>query len=216
MSGKHAVKKEKNEKKDNNKKEKKEKKEKKPTKVEENVKEKNNKLFKPKTQLKLPQDVSQEILKKMFKSLLYAVCITLYFIILNLAYLNMNLERLTNDIQVFSAAFLVVAIVCFERAYKNDNGSIAINGIEFLVLSLHSLSIMHVITLFQYNFRFYLLTSSYVFSIYYVMKAIILYTKDRRDYLKSLSDISEIVKKEKPVKKEAKKRKKKKEVNKND
>lgn len=199
MSGKHAVKKEK---KQNN--------------VESTVEEKKSELYKTKKNQKIPQNVSQEILKKMFKSLLYAVCITLYFIILNLAYLNMNLERLVNDIQVFSATFLVVAIVCFEKAYKNDNGSIAVNGIEFLVLSLHSLSIMHVITLFQYNFRFYLLTSSYVFSIYYVMKAIILYTKDRRDYLKSLSDIPEIVKKEEPVKKEAKKRKKEKEVNKND
>lgn len=66
---------------------------------------------------------------------------------------------------------------------------------------------MHIITLFQYHFQFYLLTSSYVFSIYYVLKAIILYTKGRRDYWKSLSDISEIVKKEEPIKKEAKKRK---------
>ncbi len=207
MSGKHAVKKEKKENKE---------KENKQKKIEDNVEEKNNKLFKPKKQLKLPQDISQEILKKMFKSLLYAVFITLYFIILNLAYLNMDLGRLTNDIEVFSGTFLIVAIIFFERAYKNDNGSMAINGIEFLVLSLHSLSIMHVITLFQYDFRFYLLTSSYVFSIYYVLKAIILYTKDRKDYLNSLSDISEIVKKEKPVKKEAKKRKNKKEVNKDD
>ena len=64
---------------------------------------------------------------------------------------------------------------------------------------------MHVIKLFQYDFRFYLLTSSYVFSIYYVLKAIVLYTKGRKDYYNSLSDISEIVKKEEPIKKEAKK-----------
>lgn len=65
---------------------------------------------------------------------------------------------------------------------------------------------MHVITLFKYEFQFYLLTSSYVISIYYVLKATILYTKGRKEYLESLSDISEIVKKDKPIKKTAKKR----------
>lgn len=155
---------------------------------------------------KLPKEISQEILKKMFKDLLKAVCIMLYFIILNLAYSTIKQERLVGDIEIFAGAFLVVGIVFLERAYKKDSGSIALTGIEFLVLSLHSLSIMHIITLFKYDFRFYLLTSSYIFSIYYVLKAILLYTKGRKAYLDSLSDISEIVKKEEPIKKEAKKR----------
>ena len=155
---------------------------------------------------KLPKEISQEILKKMFKDLLKAVCIMLYFIILNLAYSTIKQERLVGDIEIFAGAFLVVGIVFLERAYKKDSGSIALTGIEFLVLSLHSLSIMHIITLFKYDFRFYLLTSSYIFSIYYVLKAILLYTKGRKAYLDSLSDISEIVKKDEPIKKEAKKR----------
>lgn len=155
---------------------------------------------------KLPKEISQEILKKMFGNLLRAVGIMLYFIILNLAYSTMKQERLIGDIEVFAGAFLIVGIVLLEMAYKKDNGSIAISGIECLFLSLHSLSIMHVSTLFKYDFRFYLLTSSYIFSIYYVLKAIVLYTKGRREYLKSLSDISEIVKKDEPVIKEAKKR----------
>lgn len=155
---------------------------------------------------KLPKEISQEILKKMFKDLLMAIGIMLYFIILNLAYSTIKQERLVGDIEIFAGAFLLAGIVLLEKAYKKDSGSIALTGIELLVLSLHSLSIMHVITLFKYDFRFYLLTSSYVFSIYYVLKAIFLYTKGRKDYLDSLSDISEIVKKDEPVKKEAKKR----------
>lgn len=173
---------------------------------EETKKDKKNK--------KLPKEISQEILKKMFGSLLRAVGIMFYFMILNLAYSTMKQERLIGDIEVFAGVFLLVGIVFLEKAYKRDSGTIAINGIEFLVLSLHSLSIMHVITMFKYDFRFYLLTSSYVFSVYYVLKAIILYTKGRKDYLNSLSDISEIVKKEEPAKKEAKKRKLEEEENK--
>lgn len=155
---------------------------------------------------KIPKEISQEILKRMFKSLLQAVGITLYFIILNVAYSNINQERLIKDIEVFAGVFLIIGIIFIEKAYKKDSGSLTINGIEFLVLSLHSLSIMHIITLLKYDFKFYLLTSSYVFSIYYVLKAIVLYTKGRKNYLNSLSDINEIIKKDEPIKREAQRR----------
>ncbi len=165
----------------------------------EEVSEKKNKLLK---------EISQEIVKKMFGNLLRAVGIMIYFMILNLAYFTMKQERLIGDIKVFAGAFLVTGIIFLEKAYKRDNGTMGITGVEFLFLALHSLSIMHVITMLKYDFRLYLLTSSYIFSIYYVLKSIVLYTKGRKEYLNSLSDISEIVKKEEPIKKEAKKREK--------
>ena len=77
-----------------------------------------------------------------------------------------------------------------------------------MALSMHSLSIMNVITMMKYDFRTYLLTSSYIIAIYYVFKAIVIYTMQRRQALKELSDISEIVKEDEPIKKEAKKKKK--------
>ena len=144
-------------------------------------------------------------MKIIFKNLLKAIGIMCYFIILNFAYTRMNTDRLINDIEVFSGIFLVIGLVMLEIAYKKDSGKSAISGIELLVLSMHSLSINHIITFYKYDFRFYLLVSSYVFAIYYVLKSVIIYTKEKREYLKSLSDISEIVKEE-PVKKEAKKR----------
>ena len=142
-----------------------------------------------------------------FKNLLKAIGIMGYFIVLNFAYTRMNVDRLMNDIEVFSGIFLVLGLVFLERAYKKDSGKIAISGIELLCLSMHSLSINHVITFYQYDFRTYLVTSSYIFAIYYVLKSIVIYTKEKREYLKRLSDISEIVKEE-PIKKEAKKRRK--------
>ena len=142
-----------------------------------------------------------------FKNLLKAIGIMGYFMVLNLAYTRMNTERLMNDIEVFSGMFLVLGLIFLERAYKKDDGTKALSGIELLCLSMHSLSINHVITFYQYDFRVYLLTSSYVFAIYYVLKSIVVYTREKRQYLKKLSDISEIVKEE-PIKKEAKKRRK--------
>lgn len=147
-------------------------------------------------------------MKKIGKNLSRALCIIIYFIILFFAYTRMNLDRLAEDIQVFSGAFLVLGILALEKAYKKDSGEVAITGIELLVLSMHSLSIMHMITLLRYDFKSYLLISSGTVVIYYVLKVIIIYTKDKKEYLKGLSDISKIVKEDEPIKKEAKKRNK--------
>ena len=145
-------------------------------------------------------------MKTIFKNLVRAILVMLYFITLNFAYTRMNLERLIGDIEVFSGVFLVLGILALEKAYKEEKGSTAITAIELMALSMHSLSIMNVITMMKYDFRTYLLTSSYIIAIYYVFKAIVIYTMQKRKALKELSDISEIVKEDEPIKKEAKKR----------
>ncbi len=59
---------------------------------------------------KIPKDVSQTILKKIFKNLLKAIGVIIYFAILNLAYVNIKQERLVGDIQVFAGVFLIIRI----------------------------------------------------------------------------------------------------------
>ena len=145
-------------------------------------------------------------MKTIFKNLVRAILVMLYFITLNFAYTRMNLERLIGDIEVFSGVFLVLGLLALEKAYREEKGSTAITSIELIALSMHSLSIMNVITMMKYDFRTYLLTSSYIIAIYYVFKAIVIYTMQRRKALKELSDISEIVKEDEPIKKEAQKR----------
>ena len=74
-----------------------------------------------------------------------------------------------------------------------------------MFLAAHTLSIVHVVEFQKFNFAIYILVSSYIFSIYYLFKSLFIYTKEKRDYLNSLSDIKEIVANE-PIKKEATKR----------
>ena len=145
-------------------------------------------------------------MKTIFKNLVRAILVMLYFITLNFAYTRMNLERLIGDIEVFSGVFLVLGLLALEKSYKEEKGSTAITAIELMALSMHSLSIMHVITMMKYDLRTYILTSSYRIGIYYVFKAIVIYKMKKRKELKELSDISEIVKEDEPIKKEAKKR----------
>ena len=156
-------------------------------------------------------------MKKITKDLIIAICLIAYVLILALAYTKMNIDRLSKDIQVFAGTFLVLGLLGLEKAYKSDDGKTAITAIELLVMSFYSLSIMHMVALIKCDFINYMFFSAGAIAIYYFIKEIIIFTKQKRDDLKNLSDISEIVKKDEPIKKEAKKRTKEEKIeNKND
>ncbi len=175
--------------------------------LKENNKEENKEIIKiEEKDKKLPKGISQGILKNILKNLAVAIFIMAYFIALNILYMNLQESMLLVAVKICATALLIEGIIIIEKAYKKDDGTLAITGIEVLVLSIHSLFIDHVTKVLNYDFRLYLLTSSYVFAIYYVLKAIIVYTKSRRRYLLSFSDVSDIVKKDEPTVKEAKKR----------
>lgn len=157
--------------------------------MNENIKEEKNKLY-----------------KKLFKNIMIAIIISIYFIFLNLGNINIDANIFLTDIKVFSIIILGISIIIFEKAYKNDSGELTINAIEILVLACHTLSLIYVTNIFKFDFKYYVLTSSYIFSIYYTFKDIIIYTRENRKYLKQLSDIPDIVKKEKPSKKKATKK----------
>ena len=158
---------------------------------------------------KVSKKVPKEIKKRILKNISVAIIVVAYFLVLILAHQNMRLERLAGDIEIFAIAYLVSGLIVLEKAYKKDNGKWAITSIELLVLAFHTLSINHMINILKCDFNKYLLISSGVFSIYFILKAIVIYTKDRKEYLDSLSDISEIVNEDKPIIKEATKKSKK-------
>jgi len=155
---------------------------------------------------KIDNKLPNEIIDKIFYNILIAIILMIYFFILNIAYNRMALERLEKDIQIFAGFFMIVGLFFLEKSYKKDDGLKAIRAIEFLIISFHSLAIMHVIKKYKFDFQIYLATCSYIFAIYYTFKSIIIYTKGRKQLLNSLSDVKDIVKKEEPVKKEATKK----------
>ena len=150
----------------------------------------------------------KKVNEKVFENIIIAIPIMLYFIIINFTYYRIEENMLQIGLKILSMIILLSSIVIFEIAYKKDSGKLAINGIEVLVLASHALSTMQVVEIAKIKFTTYILVSSYVFVIYYILKAAILYTIDKRKYLESLSDIKDIVNNE-PIKKEATKKKKK-------
>ncbi len=155
----------------------------------------------------MEEEKNIQINKELFTNICMAISVMIYYIFINLGYANIELDIFKIDLKVFSMIILGITIILFENAYKKESSKLAIIGIECLILASHTLSAIHVTTIFNFYFKYYILTSSYCFAIYYVLKDIIIYTKERRNYLNSLSDISEIIKKEEPRKKEASKKK---------
>lgn len=154
------------------------------------------------------KEVNEKYLKEIYLNVLKAIIIVLYFFILNLAYENISSEHLELGIEIFTMIFLFISIYIFEKAYKKDEGNLAIQGIEILVLSTYTLTSRHITNKFNFEFKTYSLVASYIFAIYFILKCIVVYTKGRKEEAENLSDIREIVKKEEPLKKEATKKNK--------
>ena len=140
-------------------------------------------------------------------NLVYASMITIYFMFFNMYAVYTETEIFTQYIKITSFIFLILSIIIFEVAYKKDNDETALNGIEFLVLSIYSLLIQYIPKVFKIDQNIYMLAGTYIFLIYYGIKNIIIYTKEKKKELDSLSDIKEIVKNE-PIKKETKRKNK--------
>lgn len=150
----------------------------------------------------------KKVNEKVFENIIIAVAIMLYFIVVNFSHYRIEENMLQIGLKIVSIIILLASIIIFEVAYKKDSGKIAIYGIEILVLASHALSIMQVVEISKLKFTTYVIISGFTFVIYYILKALILYTIDKRKYLQSLSDIKDIVNTQ-PIKKEATKKKEK-------
>ena len=148
---------------------------------------------------------NKKISFNVYRNILIAVIIMAYFIGINSMYYKLEKNNLLIVLKILSMAILLLGLIILEISYRKENGKLGVNTIEILILAGHTLSTAHIVALQKFHFANYILVSSYLFSIYYLFKAVFIYTKERRDYLKSLSDIKEIVTNE-PTKKTATKK----------
>lgn len=157
--------------------------------------------------MKILKEVDEKYQKEIYLNILKAIVIILYFFILNSAYENVSSEHLEIIIKILTMLFLFVAIYFLEKAYKKDDGKIAMQALEILVLSAYTLTTKHITNKFGFNFKSYSLVASYIYAIYFILKSIVEYTKGRKKIIENYSDVREIVKKDEPIKKEASKKK---------
>lgn len=155
------------------------------------------------------KEIDKKYINKIYWNMLKAVIIIFYFLIIKANYENM----IGTGINVLTMIFLFLSIYLFEKAYKKDDGSFALSGIETLILSTYMLTIEHNLRKFNLDVKKYFFITLFTFAIYFVLKSIIIYTMARKEVAGNYSDIREIIKKDKPQKKEASKKRISKEVN---
>ena len=147
--------------------------------------------------IKIPKDVKEKIYTKLFKNFLIAIVILVYFIFLNLGYSRLDKNVFKSDLNIFAGILIISTIAIFEIAYRKDNGEIALHGVELLVLSILTLFLPYVYLYRGIVFKFIYSFSAIYIAIYYVIKAIIIYGIEIRKYKASLSDVKELINKEK-------------------
>lgn len=142
---------------------------------------------------KIPDDVKKQRNKNIFRNLIFAVGITIYFILLNLGYHFIEKTIFTRDTVVFSFAALIVVIILFERAYRSEKGYYAVHGIEVLVASIFTYFVPYTYFNFDVTVTKILMASPIAFVVYYCIKAIVIGIKANK---KKENDIKNIIKNE--------------------
>lgn len=155
----------------------------------------------------MPQDIKNKIGKRIFENMLIYVGILMFTLILIIGYAKIDFDKYLIDIKVLSVILCALSIVLLEVSYKNKAKKVCIWGIETLILAIIVLFGTYIVILLGNNYVIYLAVMSYIYAIYYLIKNIIIKKNIKKEYIKSLSDISEIVKKEKPIKKKETRRK---------
>lgn len=146
-----------------------------------------------KQQRKLPEEIEKKLNRRVFNNIIIAIVIMVYLFFINIGSLNIETVTFIKDLKVFSMLLIILTIAIFEYSYKKDNGAICINGIETLILAIITLITPYMYVIVSKKFNLIVASISLLFGAYYVGKAIIIYKKGKKEYLKEANDISEIL-----------------------
>ena len=158
---------------------------------------------------KMPYEIENKLNKKLFDNLLMAISIMLYFIFFIFGKSNIETIKYVQILKIFTLSIGFLSVIVLEYSYRKESVSSMYIGIELIVLAIITMFCIYICIINEKMYIPYLALFTYSFSIYYIFKNIIIYKKIKKEYLKSLNDIEEIIKKEKPqkVKVTARKRK---------
>ena len=151
---------------------------------------------------KMPKEVKESLRKEIFTNIIICTCLVAYFLFLFLGSVDKTKAVRVIDLKIFSTIYLATSIVLFEIAYKKDSGKIAIHGIEILLVAIMTLFLPYIIFELDSKYqKIYYFVGEYI-AVYYVIKCICIAIIRKRKYSKDVSDIKEIIKKEKRIMKD--------------
>ena len=158
---------------------------------------------------KMPQDIENKLNKKLIENISMAIAIIVYFMSLIFGKERINATNYTNLLKTYTMCLGILSIIIFEFSYKKESVKSMYTGIEVLILSIVTMFSIYICKVQELKYIFYVALFAYAFSIYYLIKDILIYNKTKKEYLKTLTDIEEITKKEEPQKAKVTSRKRK-------
>ena len=153
-----------------------------------------------KHQKKMSKEYEKKANKNIFKNIIIAIIILAFCILKILGYMNIREDTFVVDLKVFSISILIFSIILFERSYKKIDLTLFAHGLEALFVAIVTLCEVYIYQLFIDKFVMVISIEALMISVYYIVKCVRIYGKTKKEYLRSLNDISEIVKEEKIIK----------------
>ena len=139
---------------------------------------------------RMPELELKKMISRIFQNILFAIVVMAYFNFIILGFINIENGVFLTDLKVFSIAVLVISVVMIEIGYKKKSGKIAIHGIETLVLSFLTMGLIYVNLTWANKFIPIAVLLAYIYAIYYVVKATIIYRKMKKRYfVESMKEI---------------------------
>ena len=145
------------------------------------------------TAKKMPKDEKKKIYKKVFANIILGIVVTLYFIGIGIGFLNIDGPTFITDLKVFSLSILAIAIILFEFAYGKDDDKIALYGVEMLFVAIMSLVLLYTCILHKDKFIAVANIVACIGVLYYLVKSISIYIREKLKWKKTISDVKEIV-----------------------
>ena len=145
------------------------------------------------TAKKMPKDEKKKIYKKVFANIILGIVVTLYFIVFGIGLLNIDGPTFITDLKVFRLSILAIAIILFEFAYGKDDDKTALYGVEMLFVAIMSLVLLYTCILHKDKFIAVANIVACIGVLYYLVKSISIYIREKLKWKKTISDVKEIV-----------------------
>ena len=142
---------------------------------------------------KMPKDEKKKIYKKVFANIILGIVVTLYFIGIGIGFLIFDGRTFISDLKVFSLSILAIAIILFEFAYGKDDDKTALYGVEMLFVAIMSLVLLYTCILHKDKFIAVANIVACIGVLYYLVKSISIYIREKLKWKKTISDVKEIV-----------------------
>jgi len=151
---------------------------------------------------KLPEEIRKKIFKKTFVNYIVSSAVLVYVLAIMLGnrYLEQDVFVLISRILVFVTLLTTIVLfeISYKRADKTYSGTLAMYGIELLVLTVFTLFIPHIFYELSQTMETNIIVGA-IYSVlyYYFIKTIAIYKYEEKKHKETLSDVKDIVKKEK-------------------